>query len=42
MSLYRRDENGVHVDVDLVLIYLVTLVVVVVGAIKAIRWAVES
>lgn len=40
--LYKRDENGVRVDVDMILLYLVTFIAVVVVAIKAIRWAVTS
>jgi hypothetical protein len=40
--MIRRDKNGLHVDLDMVLLYLVALVMVVVFAIKAIRWAVES
>ena len=40
--MIKRDENGLHVDVDMILIYLVALIAVVVLAIKAIRWAVES
>lgn len=42
MSMIKRDENGLTVDLDLVLIYLVAFVAVVVLAIKAIRWAVTS
>ena len=40
--MIRRDENGLHVNFDLVFLYLVLLVMLIVGAIKAIRWAVTS
>lgn len=40
--MIRRDENGLHVDFDVLFIYLIALVVLVVAAIKAIRWAMTS
>jgi hypothetical protein len=40
--LVKRDRNGTTVNVDMMLLYLVTFVIVVVGVIKAIRWAVTS
>lgn len=40
--MIRRDENGWHINADLVLVYLAALIALVVVAIKAIRWAVTS
>ncbi len=40
--MIRRDENGWHVNFDLVFLYLVALIALVILAIKAIRWAVTS
>lgn len=40
--MIRRDENGLRVDVDLLMLYLIALIAIVVLAIKAIRWAVTS
>ncbi len=40
--IVKRDGNGLTVNVDMILLYLVALVTIVVVAIKAIRWAVMS
>ncbi len=40
--MIKRDENGLHVNVDMIMLYLIALIAIVVMAIKAIRWAVES
>lgn len=40
--MIKRDENGLHVNFDVLFLYLIALVMLVVGAIKAIRWALTS
>lgn len=44
--VFRRDKNGLHVNLDKLLLYSALSIVVVIGlvvaAIKAIRWAVTS
>jgi hypothetical protein len=40
--MIRRDKDGLHVNFDVLFLYLVALVMLIVFAIKAIRWAIES
>ena len=41
-SLIRKDEDGWYFNADLILLYMIVLIAIIVGAVKAIRWAVES
>lgn len=40
--MIKRDENGLRVDVDMVLLYLCVLIAIVAIGIKLIRWAATS
>lgn len=40
--MIKRDEKGWTINVDILALYVVVLVLVIVFAIKAIRWAVSS
>ena len=40
--MIRRDQNGWYVNFDVLFLYLIALVGLIVIAIKAIRWALES
>lgn len=44
--VFRRDKNGLHVNLDKLLLYGALLIALLIGlvavAIKAIRWAVTS